>query len=72
MMIPTDEKYLKDPQFAMLVNSMIAQVRNLNTSFSEIREAVLFAQLKYELENPRVISFSPNLIAEIEFRTKKN
>jgi hypothetical protein len=70
-MIPSDKKYLNDPQFRSLVDTMLALIQNQQTSFSEIREAALFAQLRYEMCNPRSIYLSPELLAEIEFRTRK-
>lgn len=58
----SDKKYQNDPTFRNLVDQMLFQVRQLNTSFSEIREAVLFAQLKYEMSAvPRPIVYSPEL-----------
>ena len=66
-----DERYFNDPHFRTLVDHFYAAVSHLNSSFSEIREAALYAQLRWEFQNPRSIQFSPQLQAELEFRMGK-
>lgn len=70
MRIPSDEKYLNDSQFRSLVDQMLFLITKLDTSFSEIREACLFAQLKYEMSHPQLIKFSSQLEQEFFFRTR--
>lgn len=67
----SDDKYYNDPQFRTLVDTMLTLVTQQQTSFAEIREAALFAQLRYEMNNPTRVVFSPELTAELHWRTKR-
>lgn len=46
-----EKRYLTDPYFYHFVNVLVNEMRNLKTTPSEIREIVMFAQYKFELEN---------------------
>lgn len=45
-------RYLHDSTYRHLVESIIKMIETLQTTPSEIREAVMFAQLKVELRHP--------------------
>ena len=64
-MMLADERYLKDPVFAQLVEMIyIACVRGQFTP-TEVREAATMAQIKYEMQNPRPIVISEKLRREL-------
>lgn len=64
-----DDRYRHDPVFHQLVKGMLNLIYELKTTPSEIRDAAMFAQLKYELENPSTMgTLSPDLMAEIDRR----
>ena len=66
---PLDKRYLEDVNFKRLVDQIYYLVVKQDSSFQEVREAVLFAQLKFELERPvPPIFFSPELDAELRRR----
>jgi hypothetical protein len=65
-----DDRYLKDKTFALLVDHFSALIKDQQTSFAELREAVLFAQLRYEMDNPSRIQFSEQLSREINLRIR--
>ena len=65
-----DDRYLKDPNFMMLVDCFEQMVIQQKTSWSEVREAALFAQLRYEMRNPTPAYLSPQLLEEIKYRTR--
>ena len=69
-MIPSDKKYNNDPNFRIMVDSILMMIHQQKTSFSEMREIVLFAQLKYEMENPSKTYFSPELQCELKYRAE--
>lgn len=43
-----EERYHRDPMFHALVESLYAAIDNLQLTPTEIREAAMLAQLKYE------------------------
>lgn len=58
-----DERYLNDPVFHQLVDFMLHAVQTLNVTPTEVREAAIFAQIKYELtSSPRPIYLSEDLM----------
>lgn len=64
-----DERYLNDHVFHTLVDSMMCAVESMHTSFSEVRDAVLYAQIRYEMNrSPEPITFSPQLLEELHKR----
>ncbi len=64
-MIPADKRYRDDPQFKMLVDTMYAMIARLDYTPTEIREAAMLAQLKYEMGHPRPVVFSAPMLEEI-------
>jgi hypothetical protein len=66
-----DYRYENDTTFKALVDHFLYLIREQKSSFDEVRDAALFAQLRYELERPSPISYiSPSLQAELEYRIK--
>ncbi len=63
-----DQRYLDDPQFAMLVKHFEAMFTTAQFTPTEIREAAMLAQMRYEMNHPRLVTFSPDLRRELEFR----
>lgn len=63
-----DHRYFNDPTFSKLVDTFLAMIRELKTTPDEIREAALFAQIKFELERPRPIAISKGLSEELKLR----
>ncbi len=49
------EKYQNDPHYRQLVNIIEAQIHNAVFTPSEIREACIFACIRYEMSRPRSI-----------------
>ncbi len=47
------ERYLSDPAFKMLVDSMEIEIQRCNYSPSELREAALLAAIHYEQRHCR-------------------
>lgn len=54
-MMSVDERYLRDPEFAHLVDHLFHLIRKAQFTPTEIREAALLAQIKYEELYPRPI-----------------
>lgn len=67
-MLPPDERYYQDPEFRALVDLLYYHIKDAKLTPTEIREAVLLAQIKYEMQNPqiRVSRVFPDL--EIQLR----
>lgn len=63
-----DDRVLHDSQFANLVSQFDAIISQGKFTPSEIREAAMYAQIRYEMFNPRPVTFSPQLLEEIKFR----
>jgi len=59
-----DERYRRDPVFAMLVNTIYMMLKKAEFSPTEVREAAMLAQIKYEQDNPKPIVFSEPLLSE--------
>ena len=51
--LPAAERYLRDSQFAMLVDVLIGCLVNAEYTPTELREAVIFAATRYEMEHAR-------------------
>lgn len=66
-----EERYARDIEFAALVDAIYNMIVTLKTTPTEVREAVMLAQLKYEMRFPRPIVFSPDLLREIEMGSHK-
>ena len=66
-----DDRYLNDPAFHALVQMIEAQIEHGQFTPSEIREALMFAQLRNEMINPRPVTFSPDLMRHLEFMMKQ-
>lgn len=56
-----EEKYLHDPQYAWLVESLVSLIRQAQFTPSEVREAAMLACIKYEMQRP-----SPHYIKRID------
>lgn len=69
-MMYADERYKKDAKFKMLVDTLHQQIRLLEFTPTEIREAAMLAQVHYEMINPRPIKVSSDL--ERHFEMLKN
>lgn len=68
MLKHADDRMRNDPKFAALVKQLEAAIQFGDFTPSEIREALLLAQIRYEMTNPRPITFSRELTNELEFR----
>lgn len=66
-----DDRMRNDPFFASLVKQLEAAIEFGDFTPSEVREALLLAQMRFEMNHPRPITFSPDLMRELEFRMKK-
>ena len=53
-----EEKYMADPAFHALVDSMVSAIGNEGFTPSEMREASLFACIRYEMMNVRRYVFT--------------
>jgi len=51
-MISPDEKYRRDTQYRMLVDAMEAMIHQAQFTPSEIREAAIYAAIRYERTRP--------------------
>lgn len=51
-LMSAEERYHRDPQFHALVESLYAAIMNLELTPTEIREAAMLAQLKFEQRKP--------------------
>lgn len=71
-MIPADKRYRDDMQFKSLVDTLYAMISRLDFTPTEIREAAMLAQLKYELDHPRPITLSADLMRELRLQTHKD
>ncbi len=66
-----DQRYLDDAKFKALVDTLEAMTAHGEFTPTEVREALLLAQLRYEMANPRAITFSPDLQRQIDFMSIK-
>ncbi len=48
-----EEKYLHDPHYKALVDSMMKMIRAAEFTPSEVREAAIYACIRYEQMRPR-------------------
>lgn len=71
MLKHADDRFRNDAVFASLVKTLEAAIEMGQFTPSEVREALLLAQMRSEMRNPRPITFSPDLMRELEFRMKK-
>lgn len=60
------ERYFNDPQFNRLVYSLYTEICRGNFTPTEIREAAMLAQIKYEEENPRPVIFDKEFLMKVE------
>ena len=49
---PAMQKYLNDPQFHQLVNMLENLIHQAQFTPSELREAAVFAAIRYEMNRP--------------------
>lgn len=56
-----DERYRNDPLFHALVNVLIQHIEEMKLTPTEIREACILAQIKYESTHVRPLVFSREL-----------
>jgi len=47
-----EEKYMNDPEFNMLVNQLEASIERAQFTPSELREAAVYAAIRYEMRRP--------------------
>ncbi len=47
-----EEKYMNDPQYARLVDTLESFIRQAQFTPSEVREAAMLACIKYEMKRP--------------------
>lgn len=57
-MMKIRERYDNDPTFRQLVNAMYAYIAQGDTTPTEVREAAMLAQIKYEEHRPRPLYFT--------------
>lgn len=57
-MLPIDERYHNDPVFHRLVDTLGYLLEQGNTTPTELREALMLAQLQFERRRPRVMVFA--------------
>jgi hypothetical protein len=60
-----DERYRRDPQFAQLVDMLYMFFKRAEFTPTELREACVLAQIKYEQHHPRPILFSTQLLKDM-------
>ena len=51
-LLTKEERYKNDPYFRTLVDTLVAQIEQMQTTPTEIREAAMFAQFIYETRHP--------------------
>lgn len=66
-----DERYMNDALFHNLVNTLFNLIEHGNFTPTEIREACLLAQIKYEEISPRHTILSKDLERFINFQCCK-
>ncbi len=57
-MMKMHERYMNDPKFHALVDMMLSVIMNGEFTPTEIREAAMLAQIRYEEIKPRPTSFT--------------
>lgn len=62
-MMKIKERYFSDPAFSRIVDMMLAVIMEGQFTPTEIREAAMLAQIRYEELFPRPIVFSKEDIA---------
>lgn len=68
-----DERYRRDPAFKQLVDMLYMFFKKAEFSPTELREAVMLAQIKYEQhQSPRPIFFSTQLLQEMGLKKQYN
>ncbi len=67
---PLDRRYYDDAHFAALVSQLENFLATADFTTTDIREALLLAQIKHEMSHPRPVTFSPDLQRQIDFMTK--
>lgn len=60
-MISILDRYLNDPQFHVLVDSMVSYLKELQYSPSELKEAVTLACIKFEAKEQYKESSEPDI-----------
>lgn len=53
-MLPVRDRYLNDPLFRTLVDSLVVMIERQNLTPTETREAAMLAQIIYEEKNPKL------------------
>lgn len=70
--LPAQERYLRDPIYAALVDNIYAQIQDGKYTPTELREAVILAATKFEMyhcrrmvyvEDSELILFNPERVA---------
>ena len=60
-----DELYKSDPNFAMLVDHLYALIKKGEYAPIEIRQAVMLAMIKYDLQTAKPVLMSPEFIEKL-------
>ena len=50
--LPAEDRYMRDPLFHTLVESLYVIIKNGEMTPTEVREAAMLAAVKYEMELP--------------------
>jgi hypothetical protein len=58
--VTPQERYERDPVFCALVDSLFVQIRDARYTPTEIREAAMLAQIRYESLCPRPVVYVPS------------
>jgi len=62
-----DDRYLRDPEFTRLVDTFYLFYKEAKMTPTEVREAALLAQIKYEMSYPRPITISNDLKMQLQY-----
>jgi len=66
-----DERYRRDPHFAALVDMLHNTIKKADFTPTEIREALMLAQIQYEAMNVRPIMLSTDLLRQLGMKTHR-
>lgn len=66
-----DRRYEDDSKFRMLVDHIEAFLSTTDFTTTDMREALLLAQIRHEMRHPRPVVFSADLTRQLESMMKK-
>ncbi len=65
-MLTPRERYFRDPLFQQVVDTLYRLIENAQMTPTEIREAAMLAQIKYEEIHPRpIVSLNPRTEGDV-------